>query len=47
MTLPASGSLSMSQFNTEMGQGSTYSSSLSWIYSNTKSGQQSYSISNY
>lgn len=47
MTLPASGAISFSQFNTEMGQASTYSSSMSWIYSNTKTGQQSYAVNNY
>lgn len=40
MTLPASGQISMSTFNTEMGQGATYSSSLGWINDNTKSGQR-------
>jgi hypothetical protein len=40
MTLPASGQISMSTFNTEMGQASTYSSSLNWIYTNTKTAQR-------
>lgn len=47
MALPGSGAISFSQFNTTMGQASTYSSSMSWIYSNTKPGQQSYAINNY
>lgn len=40
MTLPASGTISMSQFSTEMGQSSTYSASLQWVYDNTKSTQR-------
>lgn len=40
MTLPASGQISMSTFNTEMGQAASYSSSLNWINDNTKVGQR-------
>lgn len=47
MTLPASGAISLSQFSVEAGQASTYSASLSWVYSNTKTGQQSYAMNAY
>lgn len=40
MTLPASGTIALSQFSTEMEQSSTYSASLSWVSDNTKSGQR-------
>ena len=40
MTLPASGTISMSQFNVELGQVSTYSGSLSWVASLTKVAQR-------
>ena len=36
MPLPSSGTISFQNFNTEMGQSSTYSSSMSWINSNAK-----------
>lgn len=36
MTLPASGTISMSQFSVEMGQASWYAASMSWINSNAK-----------
>lgn len=47
MALPGSGAISFSQFNTTMGQASTYSSSMAWISDNTKPAQRSYTISNY
>lgn len=40
MTLPASGTISMSQFNTEMEKASNYSASLQWVSDNTKSTQR-------
>lgn len=36
MTIPASGTISLSNFSTEMGQASNYSASLSWIKSKAK-----------
>ncbi|CAB5220233.1 hypothetical protein UFOVP235_15 [uncultured Caudovirales phage] len=36
MTLPASGTISMSQFSTEMGQAATYSATIAWINANAK-----------
>lgn len=39
MTLPASGTISMSNFNTELGQASNYAGTLSWINGLSKSGQ--------
>ena len=36
MTLPASGTISMSQFSVEMGQASTYSANMAWINANAK-----------
>jgi hypothetical protein len=47
MTLPASGAISMSNFNVEAGLASNNPNSMSWVYANTKAGQQSYSFSNY
>lgn len=47
MTLPSSGTLSYSQFNTEAGRASDTNIDMGWIYNNTKTGQQSYAISNY
>lgn len=42
MTLPASGTISMSNFNTEFGQASTYSGSMSWINANAKVASNSF-----
>lgn len=47
MTLPASGTITFNNFNTEAGRASGTNIDMGWIYSNTKSGQQSYTISNY
>lgn len=47
MTLPASGTITLDNFNTEVGAASGTARDLSWIYSNTKSGQQSYSMNGY
>ena len=40
MTLPASGQISMSTFNVELGQVSTYAGSLNWVNSLTKVAQR-------
>lgn len=47
MTLPASGTITYNNFNTEAGIASGTSISMSWIYDNTKVGQRSYAINNY
>jgi hypothetical protein len=47
MTLPASGAISFSNFNTEVGWASNANQSLDWIRTNTKSGQQSNSLNGY
>lgn len=47
MTLPSSGQISFSQFNTEAGLSATAQITLDWIRTNTKSGQQSYSLNDY
>lgn len=47
MTLPASGTIAMSNFNTELGVASTTNRSMSSIYSLTKTGQQSYAMNAY
>ncbi len=47
MTLPSSGPLSLDRIGQEAGIASGTNISMSWIYSNTKSGQQSYAVSNY
>lgn len=47
MTLPTSGAISYNNFNTEAGRASGTNIDMGWIYSNTKTGQQSYAISNY
>ena len=47
MTLPASGSLSFSQINVEVGQSASYGSSMSWIASITKAAQRTYDLNNY
>ena len=47
MTLPASGTISLSNFNTERGVASTTNTDLNWIKSNTKSGQESNSFTGY
>lgn len=47
MTLPASGAITYNNFNTEAGLTSGASISMSWIYSNTKAGQESYAINSY
>lgn len=47
MTLPASGTITFNNFNTEAGRGSGAAIDMAFIYNNTKSGQQSYTISNY
>ena len=47
MTLPASGAIAMSNFNTELGVASTTNRSMSSIYSLTKTGQQSYAFNAY
>lgn len=47
MTLPASGPLSYNNVNTVMGRGSGAAIDMAFIYNNTKSGQQSYALSNY
>lgn len=45
MTLPAGPTITLNDFRAEIGSSSAID--LSWIYSNTKSGQQSYSMSGY
>lgn len=47
MTLPASGTIAMSNFNTELGVASTTNRAMSSIYSLTKTGQQSYAFNAY
>lgn len=47
MTLPASGTITYNDFNIEAGRASQTNIDMAWIYNNTKSGQQSYSINNY
>lgn len=47
MTLPASGAITLANFNTERGVAAATNTDLAWVYSNTKSGQQSYSMSGY
>lgn len=47
MTLPASGTIAMSNFNTELGVSSTTNRSMSSIYNATKTGQQSYAMNAY
>ena len=47
MTLPASGTITAANFNTELGQSSGASISLSFIYGKAKTGQQYYNFSSY
>ena len=47
MTLPTSGTIAISNFNTEAGLTSTASITLDWIRTNTKTGQQSNSFNGY
>lgn len=47
MTLPASGAIAISNFNTELGQVATYSGSMSWIKGLTKAAQVSNSFNGY
>lgn len=47
MTLPASGTITMANFNTELGVATTTNRSMSSIYSATKTGQQSYLMNAY
>lgn len=47
MPLPASGTISYNDVNVEMGRGSGAAIDMAFIYNNTKSGQQSYTLSNY
>lgn len=47
MTLPASGTITLANFNTERGASSTDATDISWIYDNTKTGQKSYSLGSY
>lgn len=47
MTLPTSGTITYNNFNTEAGRASGTNIDMGWIYSNTKTGQQSYAINNY
>lgn len=47
MTLPASGAIAMSNFNTELGVASTTNRTMSSIYAATKTGQQSYAMGAY
>lgn len=47
MTLPASGTIAISNFSVEFGAASTANNSMSNIYANTKTGQQSYAMSAY
>lgn len=47
MTFPSSGQLTYNDFNTKAGRASGTAIDMAWIYNNTKSGQQSYSINNY
>jgi len=47
MTLPASGTISLSNFSTEIGNPSNAAMDMNWIYANTKSGQQAYNLANY
>lgn len=45
--LPSSGPLAYSNFNTAAGRASTTNIDMAWIFNNTKSGQQSYSLQAY
>ena len=47
MTLPASGVITFSNFNTEAGRAATTAIDMAWIKANTKSGQESNSLSGY
>lgn len=47
MVLPSSGTISYSNFNTELGRASTTNIDMAFIYNNTKAGQQSYAINAY
>lgn len=47
MTTPASGALSLSHIAVEVGWSATASVSMAWVFDNTKSGQQSRSLSGY
>ena len=47
MTLPGSGPISYNDVNNVMGRGSGANIDMGFIYNNTKSGQQSYALSNY
>ena len=47
MTLPTSGTITMQNFNTELGLASTANNSMSFIYSQAKTGQQFYNFAAY
>ena len=47
MTLPASGTIAISNFSTELGLAATANNSSAIIYNNTKVGQQSYAMNAY
>jgi len=47
MTLPASGTIAISNFSTELGLSATANNSSANIYNNTKTGQQSYAMNAY
>lgn len=47
MTLPASGTIAISNFSTELGLSATANNSSANIYNNTKVGQQSYAMNAY
>ena len=47
MTLPASGAITLANFNTEVGNAAGTPIDIGWIYANAKTGQKSYSLGGY